>query len=64
LLEVRLPERSPAEREVHATVSVTVVRALLPVAMAADPDRRAGILSELKTLLVVYARALDEREPN
>jgi hypothetical protein len=49
---------------VHATVSVTVVRALLPVAMAADPDRRAGILSELKTLLVVYARALDEREPN
>jgi AcrR family transcriptional regulator len=51
-IAARLPKLDPAKRRLHATINVQVVRALLPLAEAADPDGRAQVLAEIKKLLI------------
>jgi hypothetical protein len=49
-----LPNLEPGRRRLYATINVQVVKALLPLAMAAGPAVRSQVLAEIKKLLVRY----------
>jgi AcrR family transcriptional regulator len=53
-ITARLPHLAPERRRLYATLNVQVVKALLPLATAAEPPRREQILAEVKKLLVRY----------
>lgn len=45
----------------YATINVEVIRALLPLAQASEPDFRARLLAEIKTLLLGHMEAVVQR---
>jgi AcrR family transcriptional regulator len=48
MFAVRAPHLSPAERRRRATVSVELIRALLPLVVATDPAERDAVVREIK----------------
>jgi AcrR family transcriptional regulator len=56
LMAIREPDIDPARRRLYATINVEVIRALLPQAQAADPELRARLLAEIKTLLLAHMK--------
>jgi AcrR family transcriptional regulator len=62
LLRLRKPSMESTTKHLHATVSVLAVHALLGFAMTASPGTRAGIVEELKGMIVTYlAEAINGR---
>jgi hypothetical protein len=61
LMGAREPSLDPRARRLYATINVEVIRALLPLAQASDPDFRARLLAEIKTLLLGHMEAVGKR---
>jgi AcrR family transcriptional regulator len=61
LMGAREPALDPRARRLYATINVEVIRALLPLAQASDPDFRARLLAEIKTLLLGHMEAVVKR---
>jgi len=53
-MEARSPTLDPSRRRLYATITVQVIRALLPLAETAGPARRRQVLGEIKKLLMRY----------
>jgi AcrR family transcriptional regulator len=60
-LTARLPRLDPARRRLHATISVQVIKALLPLATAAAPGERAEVQAEIKRVMVCYVDAITKQ---
>ena len=56
LMTVRFPALAPARRKLYATINVEVIKALLPLAQAAEGDERAEVLEEIRNLLLAHLR--------
>jgi AcrR family transcriptional regulator len=56
LMAAREPEIDPSTRRLYATINVEVIRALLQVAQASDPEFRARLLAETKALLLAHMK--------
>jgi AcrR family transcriptional regulator len=57
-MAARMPDLDPARRRLYATISVQVIKALLPLATAAGPGEREQVLAEIKRLMVCYVDAV------
>jgi AcrR family transcriptional regulator len=58
LIRARAPQLPEETVELGATVAVQIVAALMGPIVAAEPDRRAALVTELKKALVGYLSAL------
>jgi hypothetical protein len=58
MFAARAPHLSPAERTRCARVSVQLIRALLPLVVAADPAERAAVVRELKATQRGYLKPI------
>jgi AcrR family transcriptional regulator len=59
----RFPEMDTATRHLGATISVAIVKGLMPLSAPPDSIAPETLLVETKTALVAYIRALTARQP-
>lgn len=62
LLALRVPTLPPDRRYLHATITVEVVRAVLPLALSVGSTDSGAVITELKALLLAYLEPVVGRD--
>jgi AcrR family transcriptional regulator len=58
VMAAREPKVPATRRRLCATINVNVIKTLLPLSQSLDPEARAGLLAEIKALLMAHIRTV------